>query len=273
MLVGSLAAGAGYLTGRHIKDERIEERYNLVQQQVLGREWPELCIVREGINYCSRVDGLTLRTFVDEHYRMENELTETIANLRARLLIPDPVDVVFALDVSGSMDRFAGNAETIIYQYLNALYEQYGNINVGMVTFGQRQDYGNPQVYTPLTNFEGTIPFNHLSVLIDRMGGEHEPNVDVLYLLTVSDDPLHVGWRENARREIVVIQDQESENPASTFTELLPYVSLTEAQEAIRRNMSALGDRLGFQHYAAIGDDRTRNFWEAFGEVLPLNEY
>ncbi|MDP3640636.1 MAG: hypothetical protein Q8R53_05575 [Nanoarchaeota archaeon] len=51
-----------------------EAQKGYVQQQVLGKEETDTCILRDGIPYCARIDGRDLRTFVERYYEMEEEL-------------------------------------------------------------------------------------------------------------------------------------------------------------------------------------------------------
>lgn len=45
----------------------------VVHRQLIGREQPDICIVKDGVTYCSQVDGMDLNDLLDDYYQQRGE--------------------------------------------------------------------------------------------------------------------------------------------------------------------------------------------------------
>lgn len=49
------------------------EEAPIIQQQVVGNEQPDLCIIRDDVAYCSQVDGIGLSELVNAYHQQEGQ--------------------------------------------------------------------------------------------------------------------------------------------------------------------------------------------------------
>jgi len=116
----------------------------------------------------------------------------------------EKTDIVFVVDVSGSMCDYIEDLIIAISDYVFAL--SGSDHNFAMVIHG----YDSAGSYAVLSNLTDIITF--VAAIMDQecTSGSVEPTYDVLYDLADPTNPLGMTWRSDATPVIVVIQD---ENP------------------------------------------------------------
>ena len=121
----------------------------------------------------------------------------------------EKVDLVFAIDVSGSMGVFIDAVMQGLSTY--AVNLEGTEHRFGLVLFGSNRepfDDGAPFLYLQLTNVNNFI--NALDQIVAE--GSDEPSVDVVHDLANPSNSLQIAWREDATPILVLIGD---ENPQS----------------------------------------------------------
>jgi len=126
----------------------------------------------------------------------------------------DKVDMIFAIDISGSMCPFINALAQGITQYV----AQFQNTDH---KFGLLVYPGIYSVNPSLNHMILTSPplvnvsvFRNVLANLQCNGGGSEPSYDVMHMLTNPGDPIGVGWRMDAYPYIVLITDE----PAQTWT-------------------------------------------------------
>lgn len=121
----------------------------------------------------------------------------------------EKVDMIFAIDVSGSMDPYIDAIVEGVSFYISSL--QGTEHKFGLVLFGSNQNPnndGSPFLHTQLTTMESFI--TSLSNILVQ--GNTEPSIDTVYSMSNPQNVLQISWREDATPIIVMIGD---ENPQS----------------------------------------------------------
>ena len=121
----------------------------------------------------------------------------------------EKVDMVFAIDLSGSMAPYINALATGITNYVLSL--QGTEHQFGVVFFGsgsQPHANGDPYLFLQLTNINNFIA--SLSNLLTN--GVYEPSFDVVRDLANPANPLTLSWRQDATPIVVLVGD---ENPQS----------------------------------------------------------
>ena len=126
------------------------------------------------------------------------------------------VDMIFAIDISGSMCPFINALSQGITQYV----AQFQNTEH---RFGLLVYPGIYSVNPSLNHMIMTNPplvsvgtFRNVLANLQCNGGGSEPSWDVMHMLTDPADPIGVGWRMDAYPYIVMVTDE----PAQTWTGL-----------------------------------------------------
>jgi len=116
----------------------------------------------------------------------------------------EKTDIVFVLDVSGSMCFYIDNLIVAISDYAFTL--SGSDHKFAMVIHG----YDSAGSYSVLSNLTDIITFVAAIMDQDCTAGSVEPTYDVIYDLAEPSNPFGMAWRSDATPVIVVVQD---ENP------------------------------------------------------------
>ena len=133
---------------------------------------------------------------------LDNDCDGAIDNLERYF---EKVDLVFAIDVSGSMDVFIHAVIDGLATYVASL--EGTDHKFGVVLFGSNQDpfgLGEPFLYLQLTDVNSFI--DSLDRIITQ--GSDEPSVDTIYELANPANNLQIAWRSNATPILVLIGDE-----------------------------------------------------------------
>jgi hypothetical protein len=126
------------------------------------------------------------------------------------------VDMVFAIDISGSMCPYITALAQGISQYVNQF--QNTEHRFALVSFpGQYPT--NPNLAYELRTSPSLVDVNALRVALFNLacdGAPNEPSWDVLSALTILGDPVGINWRSDAYPYIIVVTDE----PAQTWLNL-----------------------------------------------------
>jgi hypothetical protein len=123
-------------------------------------------------------------------------------------LDPDEkVDMVFVIDISGSMGSYIDALKVGIDSYVNDF--QNTEHLFALVVYGLTPDNHHEVWTTPslvdVGNFVSTLSG------VNSNGSSIEPTYDVLKDLVSSSDPLNIGWREDATPYIIVMTDENAQ--------------------------------------------------------------
>ena len=122
------------------------------------------------------------------------------------------VDMIFAIDISGSMCPFINALAQGITQYV----AQFQNTQhrFGLIVY--------PGIYAvnpSLNHMLLTTPplvdvttFRNVLANLQCNGGGSEPSWDVMHMLTNSSDPVGVGWRRDAYPYLVLVTDEPAQS-------------------------------------------------------------
>ena len=134
------------------------------------------------------------------------------------LNIHDRVDMVFAIDISGSMTPYILALAEGISNYV-ADFEDTEH-RFALVSFPDYPDGmgGSEAPYTvesapPLVDVNTFL--TALTSIINAQGGGYEPSIDVMYDLADPADPADIGWREDAYPYIILISDEPAQSWSS----------------------------------------------------------
>ena len=138
------------------------------------------------------------------------------------------VDMIFAIDISGSM---GSSIRALVQGISNYIVDFVGTPHrFGIVTFP-----GSNGVVSTLRTAPSLVPATVFQAALGGVtsnGGGWEPSYDVAYLLSDKKDPLGIGWRHDAYPYIIIITDE----PAQTWN------NVTEAMVATQMNNCGLGE-------------------------------
>lgn len=122
-------------------------------------------------------------------------------------LDPDEVvDMVFVLDISGSMFN---RIEALIFAMQAYVSDFEGTEHrFGLVLFPEHEEWDDDLVAPGTPGLVEIGPFvNYLSTVNAGSLGE-EPSMDAVHLAMRPDDPLDIGWRPNATPYVILITDE-----------------------------------------------------------------
>jgi len=147
-------------------------------------------------------------------------------------------DVVFAIDVSGSM-LGAINAVRDAVDMFSELYRSDPGFKFGIVLFPSETRDGYPEVFLPLSPF---AVFETALAMVTTTGGGDEPSYDAVTMLGTGD--LAIGWRRNTIRIIILFSDEYAQSYSSPRnTETTMCESLTHGEVlAVFENPSFFDD-------------------------------
>jgi len=117
------------------------------------------------------------------------------------------VDMIFAIDISGSM---CGSINALI-QGIGAYIVDFAGTEhrFGIVTFPGV----SPMAGTVRTN-PSLLPATHFQNVLSQItcnGGGWEPSYDVAQMLSDPADPFNIGWRSDAYPYIIIISDEQAQ--------------------------------------------------------------
>lgn len=125
---------------------------------------------------------------------------------------PESYDVVFGLDVSGSMD---GVDIRSVKEAVHESAERFSGdsaFRFGAVLIPSYEIEGRPVVYSDLTDFD---TFDARLSSVESVHQGHEPNYDAVYELGTGELPM--SWRAGATRIIIVFTDEEGQSYRREF--------------------------------------------------------
>ena len=129
----------------------------------------------------------------------------------------EKTDIVFVVDVSGSMCVYIDNLIVAISDYVIAL--SGSDHNFAMVIHG----YDSEGSYSVLSNLTDIMTFVAAIMTQDCTDGSVEPTYDVLYDLADPTNPLGMTWRSDATPVIVIVQDENPQTRRDIFPDdILP---------------------------------------------------
>ena len=120
------------------------------------------------------------------------------------------VDMIFAIDISGSMTSSINALVQGIATYISDFVGTQHKF--GIVTFPGPSNSGSPMVIRTTPPLSTPTSFQSVLGNITANGGGSEPSYDVLYLLTDPLDPMGIGWRADAFPYIVLITDERAQS-------------------------------------------------------------
>ena len=132
----------------------------------------------------------------------------------------EKADIVFAIDVSGSMDE---RIEALIAGISNLATSLVGEHKFSIVTFGQAEEEGEPFLYLSLQDIDIFL------ITLQNMitGGGTEPSLDALNSLASPDNPLSMNWRSDATPIIILMTDEQAQTTTNvTWHVVRPNVEL-----------------------------------------------
>ena len=118
----------------------------------------------------------------------------------------EKVDLIFAVDISGSMDPYIRAIVSGVSNYISSL--QGTDHKFGLVLFGSGylpHNDGAPFLITQLTTVEQFI--SDMSTILAF--GATEPSIDTVYHLGNPQNALQVAWRSDATPIIIMIGDED----------------------------------------------------------------
>ena len=131
----------------------------------------------------------------------------------------EKTDIVFVVDVSGSMCVYIDNLIVAIADYAMTL--SGSDHSFAMVIHG----YDSDGSYSVLSNLTDIVTFVAAIMDQDCTDGSVEPTYDVIYDLAVPTNPLGMTWRADATPVIIVVQDENPQSVASIYPDdILPVV-------------------------------------------------
>lgn len=121
-------------------------------------------------------------------------------------LVPRAYDVIFALDISGSMVGKINNVLAAVQSFAgtvsnNPLFS-FGIVVISRVGVVD----GEPELYLDLSDYPTFV--NGLATL-DLTGGGREPQYDTVYMLATGEMP--ISWHVGSTRIIVIFSDEEGQ--------------------------------------------------------------
>jgi uncharacterized protein YegL len=128
------------------------------------------------------------------------------------------VDMIFAIDISGSM---CGSINALIQGIAAYIVDFAGTEHrFGIVTFpGVTPNAGTVRTMPAL---QPATSFQNILSQITCNGGGWEPSYDVAHMLSDPMDPFSVGWRSDAYPYIIIISDEQAQtwmnNTQATIT-------------------------------------------------------
>jgi hypothetical protein len=142
----------------------------------------------------------------------------------------EKVDMVFAIDISGSMIPYINALKTGILNYVSAFDNSdhrfalltYPKTPPGGLTIANMIEFRTSPPLVDYTTFSSAVS------LLTTNGGSLEPTYNVLFSLTDPTDPLGVGWRSDAHPYIVIITDEPAQS-----TQWQPVTESAIAQQTI----------------------------------------
>jgi hypothetical protein len=142
------------------------------------------------------------------------------------------VDMVFAIDISGSMCPYITALAQGILQYVSQF--QNTEHRFALVSYPGRW-LSNPNLTYQLRTNPSLVDVNTFQaelLNLDCDGAPTEPSWDVLYMLTDPSDPVGVSWRQDAYPYIIMITDEPAQS----------WAGVTETQIQARNLNCQVGD-------------------------------
>ncbi len=138
----------------------------------------------------------------------------------------DKVDIIFAIDISGSMCPITNVLKVAMSNYVN---DFIGTNNLfGLVTFPDNLNTYRWETFPFLTD---VIGFQNELNNIGCTGGGSEPSYDVIYDLANPINASNIGWRPDAYPYIIIIGDENAQT----------WLSLTEQVVASMTSNCTIG--------------------------------
>ena len=135
----------------------------------------------------------------------------------------EKADIIFAIDVSGSMSSYITYLRDAIAMFASSLNNSEHKF--GIVMFGQLEDDGNPVLYQQLSEI-GDLITSLSSMTTD---GGLEPSLDTVYHIASMQNNLQINWRDNATPFILMFTDEIAQtNEQITPTDVIDVMAPCE---------------------------------------------
>lgn len=145
--------------------------------------------------------------------------------------IPDPVEIVFIMDSSGSMGSVVDDMRDDLYHFLDTLVASEYSFRLGTVTYGDGTSFWDFDVSSPEPNM--TDSRVHFRALLDDMGvsggGDwNETSIDAIY-----DGAEFYDWSPDTMRLMMMFTDAPFHVPGdgSGFSDVTPESTLVKLLE------------------------------------------
>lgn len=133
---------------------------------------------------------------------------DPLATMACLPVIIEGFDIVYAIDISGSMGRTIA-AVKVATNTFSAMYRTNPDFRFGLVVFPSNRADGTSEVLLRLSDF---TTFETALTPVTTGGGGSEPNWDVVAQLGTGE--LDMGWRRGTIRIIILFSDE----PGQSYT-------------------------------------------------------
>lgn len=137
-------------------------------------------------------------------------------------IVYERVDMIFAIDVSGSMDTHLENVVAGVSEYISLIIGD--DHRFGVVLFGDclsapgvfsmsdcpDVEYGAPELLLQLTDLSTAVTFMD-SYTFSGGGGWVEPSFDAAYRMADPANPLDIAWRSDATPVLIILTDESGQ--------------------------------------------------------------
>lgn len=133
---------------------------------------------------------------------IDNDCDGNIDNLERFF---EKVDMVFVVDVSGSMNSFIDSIATGITRYVSSIRGQ--NHKFGLILYGSNfyTDYGESILFLQLSEISDLL----LALANIILSGQDEPSIDAIFFASNPSNELQLAWRSDATPIIILLSDEE----------------------------------------------------------------
>ncbi len=145
--------------------------------------------------------------------------------------VPDPVEIVFVMDSSGSMGSVVDGMRDDLYAFLDTLYARDFSFRLGNVTYGDGTSFWDFDVSSPEPNM--TSSRVHFRAMLDGMGvssgGDwNETSIDAIY-----DGAEYYDWSPDTVRLMMMFTDAPFHFPGdgTSYSDVTPETTLDKLLE------------------------------------------